>query len=294
MARLIEGEEYIFSVEKLISLPDESKHFVLQGPDRKKYLLPEKYYTNYGIKTSEEIICKVDRINCKGQVFLEPGNPWYKEGHKYQFVADSFEERTDNWGIRKKIIVVLDRWGNKVNFVSPANDPLPEKGSVLNLVVERISKGKIYLIKTSRALNDQNLKLGRSYEFTIERIEKGLDDSDHFIIRDPFDNHHAIMKHYYDGYGLKLNSTFRGRIVKFNKNGERTIEPENPFYKISDRLILKITGCTKNILDNTWTLNLTDKLGFEHNLSVRSLPAGQSVECRVIMIRKGKPLLKLL
>jgi hypothetical protein len=294
MARLKEGEEYKFKVEKELTLPDSSSHLVVSGQDKKKYLLPLARYSDYGIRPGTEIYCRVDRINCKGEVFLEPRNPWYTEGKKYPFIVDSIEERTDFGGMTRNIIVVLDRSGNKINVISDSAGPPPEKGSVLSLVVERITKGRICLIKTSRAIDDSNFKPRKLYSFKIEGIAKGLDDEEYYIISDQFGNRHTLTKHYYEYYGFRINSSFRGRIVKFNKNGERTIEPENPFYRSGDTLIMKITGCNENILEKSYSIDLLDEFGFRHCVSSASVPEKETVVCRVVMIRKGRPLLKVL
>jgi len=294
MARLKEGAEYKFNVEKELQMPDGSEYFVVTGPDNKKYLLPLVRYSDYGIKARTEIYCTVDRINCKGEVFLEPRNPWYTEGKKYPFIVDSIEDRTDFRGAKQDIIVVLDRCGNRINVLPDPSEPLPAKGTVLNLVVEKITKGKVYLIKTSRAIDDPNFKPGKVYSFKIEGIAKGLDDEEYFIISDQFGNRHTLTKHYYEYYGFGIHTTFRGRIVKFNKNGERTIEPENPFYKAGDRLEMKITNCTENTIDKSYTLDLLDEFGHKHCISSGTAPEKKSVVCRVVMIRKGRPLFKVL
>jgi hypothetical protein len=294
MARLKEGTEYKFNVEKELQMPDGSEYFVVTGPDNKKYLLPHARYSDYGIKARTEIYCTVDRINCKGEVFLEPRNPWYTEGKKYPFIVDSIEDRTDFRGTKQDIIVVLDRCGNRINVLPDPSEPLPAKGIVLNLVVEKISKGKVYLIKTSRAIDDPNFKPRKVYSFKIEGIAKGLDDEEYYIISDQFGNRHTLTKHYYEYYGFGIHSTFRGRIVKFNKNGERTIEPENPFYKPGDRLEMKITNCTENTIDKSYTLDLLDEFGHKHCISSGAAPEKKTVVCRVIMIRKGRPLFKVL
>jgi hypothetical protein len=294
MAGLKEGKEYRFSVEKELSLPDNSVHFVLSGPDSKKYLLPTANYSHYGITPGSDVICRIDRINCKGEIFLEPRNPWYRESRSYPFVVDRIEKRTDNSGRRCDVIVVLDVNGNRTNVVYNSSNRMPEKGAEINLMVERISKGKVFLVQSSRKIKDTALDGGKLYDFKILRIEKGLDDEDYFIIKDPFDNLHTIPRRYYEYYGFSPGTTFKGEIVRYKRNGEKIIEPENPYYKTGEILDLEMTGHKVNTINQSFTIDLRDEFGFTHCLDTYEVPDSRSVRCKVIMIRKGKPLLKLM
>lgn len=95
-------------------------------------------------------MCRVDKINCKGEVFLEPHNPYYTEGESFPFDKDG---------------------------------PLPLKGTSLNLVVERITQGKVFLERGSGSITDKYLKSGKEYEFVIAGIERGMDDEEYFRFR---------------------------------------------------------------------------------------------------------------
>lgn len=294
MLKLREGKEYKFLVEKELTLPDDSRHFLLMGPDLNKYLVPVSRYSNYGILTGSVIKCRVDRLNCKGEVFLEPQNPWYSEGKSYSFVVYGTEIRTDNAGINHEVVVVLDKKGNKISVPYDNTEHFPVKGTKLNLIVERITKGKVHLVSTSREMSDKSLKSGTNYEFVVERIERGMDDEEYFVIKDPFGNHHTIAREFYEYYGYSVGTRFRGKIIRYKKNGEKTIEPENPFYKAGSVISLEITGFTKNIINPSFTINLKDKFGFTHCIETATPPEVNSVRCRVVMIKKGKPLLELL
>jgi hypothetical protein len=294
MLRIREGKEYQFLVEKKVITPDESHHYVLKGPDRRKYLIPFSVYLHYNIMVGSSIKCRVDKIYCKGEVFLEPLNPFYTEGNSYSFEVVNHEIRTDNAGISHRVIVVCDLTGNRIPVNFESHRSLPAVGSTVNLVVQRITKGRIFLVKSSRRLTDKLLKSGNEYDFIIERIEKGMDDQEYFIVKDPFGNIHPLTREFYEYYGFKIGTKFKGKIVKHNKNGEKTIEPVNPYYKTGSVIGLDVTSCSKNIINDSFTLYLKDKFGFTHCIETASLPEKESIQCRVVMIRKGKPLLQVL
>ena len=294
MLKLREGKEYKFLVEKELTLPDNSRHYLLKGPDSKKYLVPFRRYYQYGISAGAVIKCRIDKLNCKGEMFLEPQNPWYSEGKSYSFLVDGIEERTDKAGLNHKVVVVIDKSGNKISVHLDNSLPFPFKGTKIDLIVERITKGKIHLVSTSGKLNDLSLKTGSLYEFVVERIEKGMDDEDYFVIKDPFGNLHTIAMEYYKNYDYSVGKRFRGKIIKYNKNGEKTIEPENPFYKTGQVIRMEVTSVAKSIINSSFTINLKDKFGFTHCLETVTPPDDKFVRCRVLKIRKGKPLLEIL
>lgn len=145
MVKLIQGKAYRFLVEKEMTLPDRSKHFLLTGPDTKKYLIPEKRYAHYKITPGKTITCRIDKINCKGEIFLEPRCPWYTEGRYYDFTVEGIEVRTDNSGINHNVVVVTDKTGSKISVPYIETGLFPLKGAKLKLKIVRISKGKLHL-----------------------------------------------------------------------------------------------------------------------------------------------------
>jgi len=294
MLKLREGKEYKFLVEKELTLPDNSRHFVLKGPDSKKYLIPFSRYSHYGILPGTVIKCRIDRINCKGEVFVEPKNPWYSEGKSYNFIVAGIEGRINSIGIKQKVAVVIDKAGNKISVPLDNSSKFPAKETKIKLRVERITKGKVHLVPASREIFDNSLIKGSNYEFVVERIEKGIDDEDYFVIKDPFGNLHTITKRYNQHYGYIIGTRFHGKIVRFGKNGEKTIEPENPFYSIGSEITMKVSDSVKNPIKDSFSINLIDDFGFNHCIEVNSPPESKTVRCKVVMIKKGKPLLELL
>lgn len=289
---LREGQEYFFRVDKELVTPDNKRHFVLISPDKRKFLLPADLYNHYDITSGKRIRCRVDRMSCKGQIYLEPRNPFYKEGKSYFFDVDSIETRTDNAGNEIKVYIVTDRFGRKMPV--PCGSSVSKPGKRVRLVIERISKGKLHLVPHFMNGHIIALNPDQQYEFIVERITKGLDNEDYFVVRDPDYNTHLLRKRYYEYYGLKEGGIFTGKVVKYRENGEKIIEPVNPFYPVGGELEMKIVSAERNIINGTFTLNLNDTFGYSHCIETDKIPAGDTVKCRVEMIKKGRPLLELL
>jgi hypothetical protein len=290
MQKISERNEYKFLVEKELTLPDGSNHFLLIGPDSNKYLVPKATYLKYGILVGSLIKCRIDKINCKGELFLEPENPWYKEGRYYAFTITGTGFRTDKSGREQEVAIVSDKAGNNISVqvTIPAADL--KEGSKLRLKVERITKGKVHLVMPKQNSLNSSLKPGNTYEFEIGRVERGMDDKECFVVRDIFGGLHTIVKAYYQHYGFEIGSRFKGMIIKKNNDGEIIIEPDNPFFKEGSIIEMAITDFTKSLVNNSFTINVKDEFGFTYSLDSFKPPYSRSIRCRVIRIRKGKPL----
>ena len=294
MQKLREGKKYKFLVEKELTLPDGSNHFLLIGPDSNKYLVPLSGFLKYGISVGALIKCRVDRINCKGELFLEPENPWYKEGEYYDFTIMETEVRTDKSGNEQAVVIVADITGNKIIVPLNKSENNLTDGLKLNLKVEKITKGKVHLMRPGQDSMTSSLKPDSSYEFEIERVERGLDDEVCFVIKDPYGGHHTIVKAYYEHYGYEIGTRFNGRVIKKKNSGEIIIEPDNPFYTEGSIVKMLVTGVNKSLINNSFILTVRDKFGFFHSIGTPNTPDGKSVRCKVIKIKKGKPLFQLL
>jgi hypothetical protein len=142
--KIEEGRYYKFKAIKTILLPDTSESLILHGPDGKRYLLALSPYVHYNLKNKAEVVCKVDRINCTGKVFLEPEHPIYKEGEYYPFIIDSMHHNEENNRDDMVVFTVYDAFGNKVNGNAELLESSVSAGEVVKLKVARISKGRIH------------------------------------------------------------------------------------------------------------------------------------------------------
>jgi hypothetical protein len=82
---LSEGEWFPFIIHNLVKLQDEEWYYVLKDINGLKHFMSANYYEHYGFKPGDEILCKIDRINCTGRIYLEPKHPFYTEGEIYDF-----------------------------------------------------------------------------------------------------------------------------------------------------------------------------------------------------------------
>lgn len=287
MVRLEEGRKYLFTPVKVIELPGGEQNLMLSGPDNKKYLLPLKYYENYALTTKSVITCKIDKINCSGKVFLEPEHPVYREGENYDFKVISAKEQQDG----PERIFVTDIFGNELLVPPGLALHCNEHTEILNLKIERISKGKIYFQSGAENENAGDLAEGQLYDFRIDRIVTGEDDEDYYAAVDTSGSEHFLKVRYYAHYGFKTGITFTGKVIRYGSGRRRTIEPENPWYKPGDIVKVTISGYTPLETGEGYMAEVFDSFGFSHSIILESKPLSPDLECRVIKIRKGKPVL---
>jgi len=293
--KIEEGKSYSFMVIKSLRF-EEKDFFLFEGPDRKRYLLPSDRYASYNIEPGKNITCRVDKINCKGEVFLEPEHPVYSEKESYYFEVTGSDSRVDRTGNRHQVILVKDIYGNilSVPAISP-DERQPLKGEKIRLLVERIAKGNIIfggidMIRHSEKEEDQTL-----VEFLLEDEVKGLDERIYFLISDASGSHYTLPADYYRHYGLSKGKYFNGRFVRYKSGEEVRIEPLNPFFtpgEVYNFIIVEVI----ELDSKTQAITVVkDEYGFNHNLDGNpGLAPGSNIKLRVERIRKGWPLLKVM
>jgi len=290
--KLEEGKTYTFNALKTVELPGGEVNLMLKGPDGNKYLLPLTYYQGYNLVSQGPLQCKIDKINCSGKVFLEPVNPFYNEGESYLFDVRHKSEYTDSDGIRCWSVTVSDRHGNLINVPSELVTGLKEDAKKISLVVERISKGKLYFTRRREADDLDRLDEGNIYDFRIIKTVSGPDDEPCYAAADIYGDVHLLQVRYYSHYGFKVGASFRGKVVRYSSGSRKTVEPENPWFKPGDKMRVTVASCSPLETGEGFICDGFDENGFSHTLTLSQAPAGNSLICRVVKIRKGKPVIE--
>lgn len=233
---LTEGEWYLFKIIKRISLDDNESFFVLADKMNYKILLPANYYADCDLKVGQNIKCRVDKINCNGQIFLEPEHPVYTENEKYFFDVIEAGRRKNIIDQDELFFVVKDAFSNKwmVTSTDLDNQNLINSKKI-ECCVERIKKGKLFLKLVNESDEKKRLKIGKEYDFKV--IDERLNPDDgfmYYILQGPDGAKHLLKKKYYPHYGIKIGNVIRCRVVKFNSEGYFFLEPENPKYIIGE------------------------------------------------------------
>jgi len=290
------GSWYFFKIVKVSDVPEKGKHYVLHHESGRKMLLNTQYYVKYRFDIGQTIECRVDKVNCTGQVFLEPRHPVYDEGSLYTFKKLSIKENVD----KTLNLLVKDSFDNEIEVC------LSEKYEIIDdeyvsLKVERIKKGFPSLvlpiaqeIKSKINFSDTLiLKVVALISENSEDYYSLMDSSGKSISR-------LKVKHYWH-YGIKIGSNYICKIIGFSANGLMLVEPENPWYKIGESYLFKINTIEDYINLSGKTeknLLLLDKSSNKCGVSVsveqlKQIENQNEVKCKVIGFRKGRPQLEI-
>jgi hypothetical protein len=290
--RIKEGMSYNFTIGKHVLMPDGEKFISLKGPDGKKYLIPAERYGNYGLEQGSEVVCRIDKINCKGEVFIEPRHPYYSENKWYTFEVIEFREIEGSRIREGRVMVVRTVTGDQIPVPVPPEKKVPEAGLMVELLVVRISKGRVHLAMGKNNCSAHHLNSETVYEFKVEGIETDIDGEEYFVVTDQLGVVHTIRRSYYEYYGLRAGVIFSGKVVRYREDGTRMIEPLNPFYSPGQKIEIVISRNERNRTDGSWYIAGADRYGYQHELRVPVRIKGNRLMCRIVMIRKGKPLLE--
>ncbi|MDT8401025.1 MAG: hypothetical protein RQ743_04955 [Bacteroidales bacterium] len=290
--KLEEGKRYDFLVKKNLDLGN-NKYFLLEGPGKEKYLLRKEYYKDYNIRINGVINCRVDKINCRGEVFLEPANPWYDEGGIYDFEVSGRDIRLDASGDMIPVLLLKDRFANDLVVpINMAGSYDSGKSKSVALKILRIVKGRILFTDSVRLEKGEKKEEDNILEFYIYDKVAGIDGKDYFMVSDPDNKHHLLAADQYTYYGLKKGRSFRGRFIKYHDGGMYKIEPINPYYEKGGEYDFELVTVNDRPEGQGKVLFVKDRHGLKHEVFVpENFKVGKKLTFRVEKIRKGWPLL---
>lgn len=243
---LIEGKSYPFEIRKIIQIPGSGeKHFVLIGPDQKKYLLKASYYEHYALKIGRSITCFVDKINCSGQIFLEPQHPYYTPGERYDFLLIRISQETNIWGAKTYTAWVRDLHRFEWPCLIDQPEYLEPGISHLSCRVERIKKAQLFLSLPSIRGFQVKLRRNTVYDFKIKELREH-DNSYYYILESPYGSYHLLPKRFYEHFNYTIGQSVQVRVVELNSDGSYQLEPLNPYYRIGETYLFKFLRFEKS------------------------------------------------
>ncbi len=291
-----QGIFYTFKILGIIDVPVKGDHFILLHESGRKMLLKSEYYVKYNYEIGQKIECKVDKVNCAGQVFLEPRHPLYIEGQEYFFKKETIKENVD----KSISLVVKDLFDNEIELFVNQNQTYLFKDQI-PLKVERIKKGfPILSFSQSQEIID-NIHLYELIEFKINAIVVE-NSEEYYSLEDSLGKIASRLKvKYYKHYGFKVGQICYCKVIGYNSNGLTQVEPENPWYKVGESYIFKISSIENyvNLEDKeVKSVIVLDKANNKSGIVLSEeellrIGAQNEVKCKVIGFRKGRPQLEI-
>ena len=146
MTKLELKKNYIFRIEKILKLDDNSEYFLLINPLGERNLMSTAYYADYHFTVGQEISARIDKINCQGRLFIEPEHPFFKISQTYLFNflgKEKICKKNNKW---INVLILLDELGEKQHLEAKdwqmSKSYLPEK---LRCKVLGLKKSKLIL-----------------------------------------------------------------------------------------------------------------------------------------------------
>lgn len=291
-----QGIFYTFKISGIVDIPEKGDHYILVHESGRKMLLKSEYYVKYNYEIGQIIECKVDKVNCTGQVFLEPKHPHYIEGQEYFFKKETIKENAD----KSLSLVVKDLFDNEIELYVNQNQTYLFKDQI-PLKVERIKKGFPILSFPQIQEAIANNHLSQLIEFKISAIVVE-NSEEYYSLEDSLGKIATRLKvKHYKHYGFNVGQKCYCSVIGTNPNGLIQVEPENPWYKIGESYIFKINSieCYIDLDDKeAKSIILLDKANNKCGITLSEAELQQigvqsEIRCKVIGFRKGRPQLEI-
>ncbi len=134
---------------------------------------------------------------------------------------------------------------------------------------------------------------GKYYRFGIESEVTGIDGEKLLKLSDPNGVKYLLNAQWYKNYDLKTGETVICHIDKINCSGRIFIEPVHPVYKPDEIYDFKIAESVKTEDGNYFLVKdiFDNKIEIPEVDLPRGSKSGDVVRCRVLTVKKGKPVL---
>jgi len=290
-----EGEWYSFQVTKVIDIPGGGKHFILTHESGKKILLPAKYYVKYNIVENTQIRCRVDKINCTGQVFIEPEHPIYRVGKTYSFrvkqVLPSVFSEADT-------VTVTDVFGNDIDLLVPKGS-IDGGKSTIDLKVIALKKGAPILSASSQwSQCAEFYDIGQNIELYLHGTIY-FQGEDYYLLKTKSMCMALLKVKHYKHYGFKIDSPVLARYRGIDAKGLLLIDPENPYYKEGGVYTFQISALEEDFSNDNGIGKVAvvfDRFGMKCGVKIENdttFKIGDTITCKVLGYKKGRPLLEI-
>jgi hypothetical protein len=282
------GKSFPFTIRDFITLPPENElSMIIQDEDKYHFTIAVKYYPEYGFKIGERWNFRLDSIDCDNHVIFEPHHPVYKERTVDTFEVISHKTIINHLEIKEEVLIVKDKLSNfsKIRLCRGITPNLSE----IEAYIERIKYGELLLMPVKKGIQVFKLKSVQTYKICGQKTLPQLGKS--FILKDNRGNLHPLPIEPFRGYKIRTGATINAQIRHISSKGFLYLEPMHPIYKPGEIYTFKVLDMI--IEGHQVNVFLEDIIGNIVRIVTPQIFKKELVDCRIISIEKGLPILEL-
>ena len=290
------GSWYSFTISGLTNIPEKGDCYVLSHESGRKMLLKSSFYAKYNFLLGQNIECKIDKVNCSGQVFLEPKHPIYAEGNLYSFPLIKVNKE------EKSLFnaTVKDVFDNEIDVFIPQIKRYKINDSILLKVVQ-VKKGAAVLQQDKpEVITTLEKQIGKKMKLRITNITKYNSEDYYILTEENIDKAKLKVKHF-KKYGFAIGDEISCQVTGFDLNNSIVVEPVNPWYVVGKSYLFKVDSIVEyvdlegNISYNVIVLDIVkNKCGVKvDDHAVTRISKMNKIKCKVKGFRKGRPQLEI-
>jgi hypothetical protein len=228
--KLIEGNSYFFTILRVVQMPpDGEEYYVMESEFGSKHLLVKHFYQHYNLKKGRKILCRIDKINCSGRVFLEPEHPGCKPGDILEFSVTRDQVFVNSFGDEEILLILNDPW-NGMAYLNVQERPELKNNEVIKCKVERIKKGQLLISHPDFDQAGQIQEEGSIIEFSVIGIKTMAENYEYLILENGSSQHYLRFK-YYSDYGFSKYGKVKCRVLSEPCLYGHYLEPVHPYYE---------------------------------------------------------------
>lgn len=290
------GAWYSFNISGLTSILDKGECYVLTHESGRKMLLKASFYTKYHFFIGQKIECRIDKVSCTGQVFLEPKHPIYSEGNFYSFPLIKVNKDA------KSLFngTVKDAFDNEIDVFIPQIKSYKINESILLKVVQ-VKKGIAILQQDkSEVYTSSEKQIGNKIKLRITNITK-YNSEDYYILTEENVEKAKLKVKHFKKYGFVVGDKINCMITGMGLNNSLVVEPINPWYELGKSYLFQVesivdfTDLEGKNAKNLIALDIAEnKCGVKiDDLIAKRIFKMNQIKCKVIGFRKGRPQLEI-
>lgn len=229
-----------------------------------KFIIQKKLFVQEHNLVGSAFDCYVDKVNCSGQIFIEPLENKKLIGKTQVFKIIDRKTVLDSLGIKKYLYSLENSKKQKAHVLSYKTIQSTEIACKIIGVKKALLI--VSLIKNHELTyhENQTIEVSIIEEKTIGNIGNCL------IVKDKENHQHLISLAKFQHYNLEKKNSIICSILGFDKLYNHKLEPKNPLYSIGKTYRFKPIRIDK-IKDETGTINLVlivvDDLGMEASIT---------------------------